>query len=577
GKDLLENLIKIDGIEPLSDKDKMLMKKSIAKQEKKKNTRRFLFFLRSVDWLDDEARKVAYDYLERWAQPNNPEDCIELLRHEFADNRVRLYALNNLNRLNDYALNRYLLQLVQALKCELQHNSFLSRFLVYRAVNNPWQIGHYLFWHLKSEYHSEEWCERFGLLMEEYFVHLPSYQLMVDLLVQNNLMNRLTKISTDIQYWYHEAKKSKEHCTSFLRKELELINEDIIDVLTVPLNPCIKVRKLKIAKCRFMSSAKVPLWLCFRNADPHSLSDDDVKHILRANNSGSNGTKDIAVDGYTDICHDAQVLFKSGDDLRQDILTLQMLYIMDELWLRKNLDLRMKPYGVIATAENVGLVELILNCKTANDIHTDAGTYRGSFDKKTHLQYLERCHPPKNDLHAYHKAREYYARSCAGYSVSTWILGIGDRHPSNIMIHFNGSLFHIDFGHFLGNFKSKKIAGYKFEREKTPFVFTPMMKYAIDEGKEPSPEYRDFIKWFFQAFTEVRVRYKMFSNLFLLMIPSHMPELVREHDVSYVRRQLRLDLDNINDLAAHIEVTINDCLNDKNRLWDNAAHAAKHA
>jgi phosphatidylinositol kinase/protein kinase (PI-3 family) len=30
------------------------------------------------------------------------------------------------------------------------------------------------------------------------------------------------------------------------------------------------------------------------------------------------------------------------------------------------------------------------------------------------------------------------------------VLGIGDRHPSNIMIKRNGNLFHVDFGHFLG-------------------------------------------------------------------------------------------------------------------------------
>ena len=37
-------------------------------------------FLRSVDWLDVELRMEAYDYLERWKKPDNPEDMIELLR-----------------------------------------------------------------------------------------------------------------------------------------------------------------------------------------------------------------------------------------------------------------------------------------------------------------------------------------------------------------------------------------------------------------------------------------------------------------------------------------------------------------
>ena len=39
------------------------------------------------------------------------------------------------------------------------------------------------------------------------------------------------------------------------------------------------------------------------------------------------------------------------------------------------------------------------------------------------------------------------------------------------MLALQGNFFHIDFGHFLGNYKSK----YGVEREKAPFIFTPQM------------------------------------------------------------------------------------------------------
>lgn len=62
------------------------------------------------------------------------------------------------------------------------------------------------------------------------------------------------------------------------------------------------------------------------------------------------------------------LIYKTGDDLRQDMLSIQMIRIMDKIWLENGIDFRMKPYRVVATKDFTGVIEFVPNSKTLEKI-----------------------------------------------------------------------------------------------------------------------------------------------------------------------------------------------------------------
>lgn len=43
-----------------------------------------------------------------------------------------------------------------------------------------------------------------------------------------------------------------------------------------------------------------------------------------------------------------------GDDLRQDMLVIQMIRLMDKLWLKEGLDLKVVTFSVVPTGDKIG-------------------------------------------------------------------------------------------------------------------------------------------------------------------------------------------------------------------------------
>ncbi|XP_054624028.1 phosphatidylinositol 4,5-bisphosphate 3-kinase catalytic subunit alpha isoform isoform X2 [Dunckerocampus dactyliophorus] len=461
--------------------------------------------LLAVKWNSRDEVAQMYCLLKDWPAIK-PEQAMELLDCNFPDPMIRDFAVKCLETyLTDDKLSQYLIQLVQVLKYEQYLDNPLARFLLKKALTNQ-RIGHFFFWHLKSEMHNKTVSQRFGLLLESYCRACGMY--LKHLSRQVEAMEKLINL-TDLlkQEKKDEAQKVQ---MKFLVEQMR--RPDYMDALqsfTSPLNPAHQLGNLRLEECRMMSSAKRPLWLNWENPDMMS-------ELLFQNN---------------------EIIFKNGDDLRQDMLTLQIIRIMENIWQNQGLDLRMLPYGCLSIGDCVGLIEVVRNSHTIMQIQCKGGL-KGALQFNSHT--LHQWLKDKNKGEMYDQAIDLFTRSCAGYCVATFILGIGDRHNSNIMVKDDGQLFHIDFGHFLDH--KKKKFGYK--RERVPFVLTQDFLIVISKGTQECTKTREFERFqemCYKAYLAIRQHANLFINLFSMMLGSGMPELQSFDDIAYIRKTLALD------------------------------------
>ncbi|KAL4450532.1 hypothetical protein ABPG74_019430 [Tetrahymena malaccensis] len=477
-------------------------------------------FLCAVDWSNPEHIRETYSLLKQWKSPPS-EECITFLDAHHADEVIRLYGVERISKMADDEIKLYMIELVQALMFENNHYSPIQELLLERSLLNPFVVGHELFWSLKSQLHLKQSYERYALVLEQLLMLSGEYrsELLKEVEINNELKNIARKIKLE---------KTNEAAKETLKKELKKNygNKKQGLQFTLAIDNRLQLNNFVTQKCKFMNSKKKPLWLVMENAE----NDQEFS-----------------------------IMFKDGDDLRQDILTLQLIRIMDKIWLDNNLDLRMKPYNVVATLDQVGMLEIVQNSQTTAAIHKENNQRFGCLMKESIQLYLK-----KHNKTNYSTARANFRTSCAGYCVATYILGIGDRHSDNIMITKEGHFFHIDFGHFLGNFKKK----FGINRERSPFVFTRIMEYVMLEEKE---DYEAFEKYCCQAYNLIRKHGNFFINIFRMMLSAGMPELQRESDIEYLVETLQLNLSD-QEAEQHFKKQIKIAREDKFKLFDNFIH-----
>uniref|UniRef100_A0A3B3T1P9 Phosphatidylinositol 3-kinase catalytic subunit type 3 n=1 Tax=Paramormyrops kingsleyae TaxID=1676925 RepID=A0A3B3T1P9_9TELE len=499
-------------------------------------------FLKCVNWALPQEAKQALELLGKW-KPMDVEDSLELLSSQFTNTTVRRYAVARLQQADDEDLLMYLLQLVQALKYEnfndiqggLEPGSKrdsqgglgesgtlgdvdssqiltaspappsaqkgkegadtenleqdLCTFLISRACKNS-TLANYLYWYVIVECEDQDTQQRDPKTHDMYLNVMrrfsqallkgdKSVRVMRSLLAtQQTFVDRLVQLMKAVQRESGNRKKKTERLQALLGDN-EKVNLSEIEPIPLPLEPQVRIRGIVPDTATLFKSALMPAKLIFKTDDGGLYP----------------------------------VIFKHGDDLRQDQLILQIISLMDKLLRKENLDLKLTPYKVLATSTNI-------------QFGLSAWVSPQSFFRK---------HAPsdKGPYGISSEVMDTYVKSCAGYCVITYILGVGDRHLDNLLLTKTGKLFHIDFGYILG---------------RDPKPLPPPMKLSKEMvegmGGMQSEQYQEFRKQCYTAFLHLRRYSNLILNLFSLMVDANIPDIALEPDktVKKVQDKFRLDL-----------------------------------
>jgi phosphatidylinositol-4-phosphate 3-kinase len=86
--------------------------------------------------------------------------------------------------------------------------------------------------------------------------------------------------------------------------------------------------------------------------------------------------------------------------------------------------MRVITFKCLSTGKNEGLVEMVRDCQTLREIQAPSGLKSVLAIK--HLNNWIQSHNPSEFL--YKQAVENFRKSCAGWSVISYVLGLSDRH-----------------------------------------------------------------------------------------------------------------------------------------------------
>ncbi|GFR44535.1 hypothetical protein Agub_g5805 [Astrephomene gubernaculifera] len=442
---------------------------------------------------------------------------------------IKAYALRCLHAAPPAKVAFFLPQLVQALRSDA--DGATSRFLLSTAASDD-LFAHQLIWALATEerpppeaFNPE--VKRSGWQPpQETGLWQPAAQLKAAVLgalsppraafweAEERYFDQVTSISGILKKLEPDERRAK------IRSELSRISPSRSD-LYVPTNPdCRVLAHLPESGTPMQSAAKVPILVAFQVFQQPQPQQPQPQQ---------QSPPDTAAPLPPPLSRTLACIFKVGDDVRQDVLALQVISLLRSAFQTAGLDLYLRPYGCIPTGYERGIIEVVP--------HTKSRAAMGELsDRGLHEIFVSQFGPPGSAR--FEDARRNFITSQAGYAVASFLLQAKDRHNGNLLVDCEGHLVHIDFG-FILDISPGGNLGF----ESAAFKLSHEMAQLLDPGGcRNSEHFRRFEELCVRGYLAARTVAEPIIATVALMAASGLPCFGYGRPLANLRKRFHLEM-----------------------------------
>ncbi|CAJ1973097.1 unnamed protein product [Sphenostylis stenocarpa] len=464
--------------------------------------------------IDDNS--VLLQQLPHWA-PCSITQALEFLTPAYKGHpRVMAYVLRVLESYPPERVTFFMPQLVQSLRHD--DGKLVEGYLL-RAAQRSDIFAHILIWHLQGETVPEPGKDPSTVKRITYFLATELNDengSFLELLpaVRQRIIDGFNAKALDIfkrEFDFFDKVTSisgvlfplpKEERRAGIRRELEKIQLDGED-LYLPTAPNKLVTGIRVdSGIPLQSAAKVPIMITFNVVDRDGDRSDEKPQAC---------------------------IFKVGDDCRQDVLALQVIALLSDIFEAVGINLYLYPYGVLPTGPERGIIEVVPNTRSRSQMGetTDGGLF----------EIFQQDFGPVGSA-SFEAARQNFIVSSAGYAVASLLLQPKDRHNGNLLFDSAGRLVHIDFGFIL-----ETSPGGNMRFESAHFKLSHEMTQLLDpSGVMKSDTWSQFLSLCVKGYLAARRRMDGIITTVALMLDSGLPCFSRGDPIGNLRKRFHPEM-----------------------------------